>query len=168
MINASLHDHLPIVEYLVSNGADINYQKEDGWAALIVASFNGRLSVVEYLLSHGASINDKTNNGYTALICASEKGHPSIVQYLLSKGASVNDQTTSGNTALHRVCCHNPFDSIAIEIIKILVANGADITLQNNEHKTPVEYAKNDTLRNAITQAARETQVRLLYNFYFY
>ena len=54
--------YLPIVEYLISKGA--NLEAKDNWkdSPLHYASKNGSLPIVEYLLSKGANIEEKDKN----------------------------------------------------------------------------------------------------------
>ncbi len=66
--NASYSGKLDIVEYLIGKGADIDYQKYDGWSALhLAASCSGRLDVVKYLVENGADIYSKNKNNKTPL-----------------------------------------------------------------------------------------------------
>ena len=78
VIYASEKGHLPVVKYLVENGADITAQDNH---ALREASGSGRLPVVKYLVEHGADITDKNNE---ALRWASKNGHLPVVEYLRS------------------------------------------------------------------------------------
>jgi len=81
---ASKDGNLPIVQYLVENGADIQI---DNNAAFRAASENGHLSVVQYLVEKGADIHAK--NDYAFRI-ASARGHLSVVKYLMDKGVDVH------------------------------------------------------------------------------
>ena len=59
-----MNSHLPIVEYLISKGANINAQDKNGWTPLhhvsVSSSLNGRTDIVTYLLYKGA--NKKAEN----------------------------------------------------------------------------------------------------------
>ena len=57
--------HFPIVEYLISKGANIEIKDEDGWTPLHYASDFEYPSIVEYLISKGADKTAKNNNGDT-------------------------------------------------------------------------------------------------------
>lgn len=165
---ASFNGHLPVVQYLISNGANINDQDNDGRTALTCASSEGytdghsedQTAIVQYLIKSGADLNHKTNTGSTALTFASESGHLSIIKDLIRHGANINDKTNYGETALHWAGKPKALvsDSCATEIIKTLLANGADETIKNTDNKTPAEFAHNICLYEAITQAAQDKQ----------
>jgi ankyrin repeat protein len=74
--NAAFYGSLNIVEYLIKNGADIHAEND---YAVRHASCNGHLTVVECLIKNGADIRD--NDDY-ALRYASENGHTDVVELL--------------------------------------------------------------------------------------
>ena len=54
-----------IVEYLISNGANINAADSDGWTPLHIATFNNKDTIIRCLISHGANKNATTKDGRT-------------------------------------------------------------------------------------------------------
>jgi len=54
----------------------------------------------------------------------------------------VNAQSYSGNTALHSACGRGQ-----IEIVRVLLKNGADSSLKNNHNDTAIMVAKNKKVR---------------------
>ncbi len=76
---ASGNEHLDVVKYLVSKGANIY---EDN--VLRMASGNGRLEIVQYLVSIGANVNSDD-----AVQWALDNGHLEVVKYLVSMGANI-------------------------------------------------------------------------------
>ncbi len=69
------------VETAIKNGANINFQSNDGYTALMIASFLGKKDVVELLISNGANINIRDNEDSTALIIVIKK-----IKYWKQKG----------------------------------------------------------------------------------
>jgi len=55
----SVFFHLPLLDFMIENGADINAKGNDYLTPLHYASKNGHLSVVEYLVNQKADINAK-------------------------------------------------------------------------------------------------------------
>ena len=49
--------HLPIAEYLISKGANVNAKDQDEYTPLHLASRFGRTGIVKYLVSNGANKN---------------------------------------------------------------------------------------------------------------
>lgn len=54
----------------------------------------------------------------------------------------MNAQSYSGNTALHSACGRGQ-----IEIVRVLLKNGADSSLKNNHNDTAIMVAKNKKVR---------------------
>ena len=78
LIKASYYGNLPLVKYLVENGADITAEEN---AALRWASEKGHFDIVKYLVEHGADITARDNS---ALKWAIAFGHSEVVKYLTS------------------------------------------------------------------------------------
>lgn len=81
---AAQNGRLPVVEFLISAGADPNCADHDGWTPGHIACSKGYLDIVRYLCSHGAE-DRKSKGGWTLLMNAASKGHLPVVLYLLSK-----------------------------------------------------------------------------------
>ena len=78
--------HLPIVEYLVQNDADVN-QTQKGVTALFISAVQGHVAIVEFLLNNGANINQKTLCGKTPLAISIKEGHEKVTELLRARGA---------------------------------------------------------------------------------
>ena len=63
-----MNGHLPVVEFLLFQGADIHAQDDQ---AFIYAAYNGSVPVVEFLLNQGANIHAQNDQ---ALIQAANMG----------------------------------------------------------------------------------------------
>ena len=76
--------------------------------------------------------------GWTALHCASMHNRTDVIKHLLLEGANVNRQTRyNKDTPLHWAARLNN----KTEAARILIENGADINLINDDNKTPLDYA---------------------------
>ena len=112
--------YFEIVEYLVSQGADIHAQNNK---SIINVSEKGNLKLVKYLVSQGANIHVNNNK---AIRWASSNGHLEVVKYLLS-------QKTNINIITHAVRCASNYSKHwgedltgnHLEVIKYLVEQGA-------------------------------------------
>ena len=84
-LHLSAHEgHLPVVEFLVSEGADVNAKNNEGYTPLIEAAFFcGHLSICQFLVSNGADVTVVSKMG-TAIECAEWKGHDRIADFLRS------------------------------------------------------------------------------------
>jgi ankyrin repeat protein len=79
---ASYNGHLPVVEFLVSIGVDVNSKGRGGWTALHMACSQGHLATVKFLVSKGANPIATTNREYTPLNYALANGHLNVLAYL--------------------------------------------------------------------------------------
>ena len=88
---ASKNGHYQVVELLLEEQSDVNYQRQDEATALMLASQDGHYQVVELLLKEHADINHQRQDGATALTLASQNGHYLVVELLLKEHADINE-----------------------------------------------------------------------------
>ena len=84
IMNATSENSMPVLEYLVSIGADVNNPDTAGKTALIFALTRMDLDQVEYLLHHGANPNAVTKAGW---------GFSNLPEDMLKKEGKNNDAT---------------------------------------------------------------------------
>ena len=96
------------------------------------------------MLSKGADINGTDDfKGETALQFAAFSGRIEIVKLLLSRGANVNVNSGSeGATPLHQVIG----GGAQHDLIKLLVAEGADLNARDKSGLTPLSSASHYAL----------------------
>jgi hypothetical protein len=112
------------VKALLDQGADVNAADDHrNWTLLINASRLGHLDAVKLLLANGAEVNKADKFGSTPLLAASRP----FVGYFKIKGSI-------------ELMCAATQDRI--EIVKLLLANGAEANRANNEGVTPLFVAR--------------------------
>jgi ankyrin repeat protein len=97
---ASDYGHLPVVKYLLENGANVNSTSMIH-TPLLAAAENGHLEVVKFLLTKGATVN--ATGQYrkdTPLHVAAQNGFPDVCSFLLKNGADRKAVNDEGKTAL--------------------------------------------------------------------
>jgi len=160
LIVASDNGNNSKVKALLTSGADVNLV-DSGTTPLMRASYKGHNAVVTTLLKHPLiQINIQNVDGSTALHCASVNGHIAVVTKLLKHPLiQINVQDRVGNTALHVAAVMG-----RLNVAKQLVTAGADLTLLNENGRTPAEDAEccnkhdvYDYLRNSCAQPASTT-----------
>uniref|UniRef100_A0A914Z6R5 Protein phosphatase 1 regulatory subunit 16A n=1 Tax=Panagrolaimus superbus TaxID=310955 RepID=A0A914Z6R5_9BILA len=110
--------------------------------ALLEATSRGDLHEVERLLKAGSDPNSHNEDGLTPLHQASYKNfkncaiddNENLVRILLKYNADVNAKDTELWTPLHAAACCG-----YIEIVKLLIANGADLLAVNSEGNMPYD-----------------------------
>lgn len=128
------HGHTDVVETLLEYGADPNL-KTDVEGPLGLAFKNGHDGIVTLLMKHGASF-DKTNPDLADSTIQQIGISPEIIPFMLKEGVGVNYRNEDGFTALH-LCAING----DIEAVRILLDNGADASIMDNDGATSLEYA---------------------------
>ena len=161
---------LPILEVLVSAGAEINAQAVDGTTVLhhCVHALNG--SVCEFLIKHGASVTTADYLSRTPIHSAVRNGNEHVTNILMQYGANINAQDKYGYTALHYAAMYGITNAVRsflecgadvlskcfvnelqplhvaaergdIEMIKLLVEAGAKVNGKDMYGATPLHYA---------------------------
>ena len=113
------------------------------------------LELLGSMISDGADLYQASTyygKDKTPLDLIAEK-QPEILQTVLDSGnVDVNHQDDHGNTLLHKVCGYNVnFEAEkakeTYKKVKLLLENGADASISNDEDKTPLMLASDDNLK---------------------
>ena len=94
----------------------------------------------ELLKKNPSAANAKENSGATPLHYAAQQRSKEMVLLLIANKAEVNAKDRSSHTALHRVAGGNGDPQDNIEVIKVLLENGADPNA-NRKWETPFHRA---------------------------
>lgn len=132
---AAWEGNLPMMELLVSRGADVNKTNEVGEQALLIAAWRGRLDVVKWLLAHGAQLN-RGPLAWTALHYAVFAGQSEVAQYLIDQGADINARSTNGSSVL-MMAAYEGHEELARKLVSL----GADPAAKNERGDGALEWA---------------------------
>jgi ankyrin repeat protein len=136
LIEAAGKNNVPEVRRLLSAGADIGVEDDDGYTPLIDASYQGHVQVVAELLDHGADIDATNYLDCAPLPCACYNGHLAVVIELLSRGANTEATNNRGNTSLHVATIRDH-----LPVVKVLLSGGANMLAANNYGRLPIHCA---------------------------
>nr|CAD7446148.1 unnamed protein product [Timema bartmani] len=138
---------LPIYQILSSRLSDANLKDVDIYwdTALHIASRQGNLCIVKFLVEEWTAKNcvEVCNfDGKTALHEAAQFSQPHVVRYLIKQGAEVNALKRADWTPLMLACTKVGPD--ALEIVNILLGNGAKPQLHNKDGWTALHIASRE------------------------
>jgi len=187
LTKAADNGYADIAELLIKHGADVTQRNKEGYNALEIAhnrnhkhiehvltkgsipisnavlhnvSTTGNMLELRRQLDGGINVNAIDKDGWTPLILASHFGREDVVRHLILHGANVNaiiskDVFFGGWTALHTAALHNH-----IEIVTLLVENGADINHADNEGKTALYKTSNQKIKTLLQSKEMPTKSR--------
>ena len=137
--DAANYNFLPAVQFFVDQGVDINQEYN---RPLSKACEEGHIEIAEYLLKTGKN-SQKTLNEALEELCSSysyydnETAKVNLAKLLLEQGAQVNNPAgTFNKTPLHGASFYGP-----LELVKLLVSNGADVNAVDDDGATPLQNA---------------------------
>jgi hypothetical protein len=130
-------------DFLLSvKGIDLNAQANNGNTALMMSAYLENFHAVNALLELGAEVN---KTGWTALHYAAISGNDAIISALLEHAAYIDAQTPTGLTALMLALRENKTSAV-----KLLLTEGADPTIKNNQQETALVMAKKLEFRGMV------------------
>ena len=132
---AAWRGDIPMMELLVSRGADVNKANALGERAIMHAAWQGRAAAVKWLLAKGARINSEPMR-WSALHYAVFAGHGEIATLLLENGADINARSTNGSSVL-MMAVYEGHE----QLVKQLLARGADRSVKNDRDDGALEWA---------------------------
>lgn len=112
-------------------------------------------AAVEFLLQNGIDPNGDIHafSGDSYLHLAIRMGNKKIIQHLLDKGANVDCANFLKKTPLHEALERKQYD-IAFMLVRDYHADHGAI---DNENKTPLDYVRDEDLRNKLLSIAQLT-----------
>ena len=111
------------------------------------ASYNGHTEVIGFLIEEGAVIEKQNSEGRTPLMFASSGPFPETVELLLQNGASPDiKDSVEGWTALMYAAAEGNR-----EVIEVLLDYDADVSLQDADGETALDFARNNGHSGAVS-----------------
>jgi hypothetical protein len=130
------------VRRLIAAGADVNWQDEKQDSAFLVAGARGHAEIVKLTLAAGANLKSTNRFGGTALIPACHYGHLETVKVLLGTAIDVDHVNRLGWTALLEAVILGDGGATHTEIVRLLLARGAQPNINDREGVSPLVHAR--------------------------
>lgn len=128
LANAALASDKARINWLIKNGADINFINPQGYGLLHEAARYRDADMVETLLALGANQNIQDINGWTPLMHAAYSNHVPSINHLLDANADLELREAKGFTALGLALGEKKFWAA-----KTLITAGADVNAKEGE-----------------------------------
>ncbi len=174
--SAARKGNLTVLKRLLSNGANPTLAIEDAIRYKMIGSLKILLQsgakcdqehlriAIDYYFTEGVlmllnrpevDLNIAFTNGSYPIHTVSRSLNVDsklIMKNLIELGAQVNIEDHAGDNALHILASQNEY---ALDIIELLLENGADPNHRNEKDKKPIDYALNKITRSAFKKAMR-------------
>lgn len=142
LIVAAKANNAPLVSHLIARGGNVNAKDAIQDSAFLYAGAEGFNEVLRLTLAAGADVASTNRYGGTALIPASEHGHVETVQILIDAGLPVNHVNNLGWTAMQEAILLNNGGPRQQEVVRLLLAAGADPNIRDPQGRTALENAE--------------------------
>lgn len=161
LLEAISKNDFALVKQTIDDGANVNgYQQQGALTPLALAIKNKNLAITSYLVAKGADVNKPVNNAtliQTPLIMAINNNDFDIIKLLVENGANTNITQKSkinifSNQLVHKETTTPLIIAIqkdtvdepaSIEIVKYLIACGANVNQTDGQGYTPLMAAAN-------------------------
>lgn len=154
---ASIYGNVDCLQFLIDNGANINALNKYNETPLYCASNNGDYDCIRVLVEAGADVTIKDNRNRSPLHIIfidyndmynfdfSPEQRLACVEMFINQGADVNARDSEGWTPLHEASVHDNID-----IVRLLLDNGASKSILDNKGQRPSDLALSDQIRQLI------------------
>lgn len=143
LVAAAYGNHIEAARLLVEADADVNAKDESEQSAYLIATseVGDDVTLLDLTLEHGAQVNAKDSYNGTGLIRAAERGYEAIVGRLLETRIDVDHVNRLGWTALLEAIILGEGGERHTNVVRRLVAAGADVNFADGQGVTPFAHA---------------------------
>lgn len=149
LLRAARRGEVDKVKQLLDEGADVNSKDDRGLSAIMYAVASEVFGVVKELITRGADITVADDNGATPLHLAAYSSEIEILKLIINTHLADHDSLDAkddhGQTPLHTAAAGGYANSVIL-----LLQNGADATIENNDGITAYDIASSPEIRGLL------------------
>ena len=142
LLLAATHDRVDVARLLVALGADPDALDDRHDTPWLVTGVTGSVAMLEVLLPAGPDLTIRNRFGGVSVIPAAERGHVSYVRRVVTTGIDVNHVNDPGWTALLEAVVYGDGSPRYQDIVRILLAAGADPGIRDGQGRTALQHAQ--------------------------
>ncbi len=142
LLLAATHDRRAVARLLVALGADPDRLDDRHDTPWLVTGVTGSVGMLEILLPAHPDLTIRNRFGGVSLIPASERGHVDYVRRVVRTGIAVNHVNDLGWTALLEAVILGDGSARYQQIVRILLAAGADPAIGDRDGVAAAEHAR--------------------------
>lgn len=142
LLVAVTENRVEVAEVLVKAGADPDALDERHDTPWLVTGVTGSVPMAKVLLEAKPDLTITNRFGGVSLIPASERGHAEYVRLVAGSGIDVDHVNDLGWTALLEAVVLGDGGPRHQEVVRALVAAGADVNLADKQGVTPLAHAR--------------------------
>ena len=142
LLIATQNNDVEAARRLIAAGANVNAQDDLLDTPFLYAAAEGRLEILRMTLAAGADLASRNRYGGTGLIPAAHHGHVEVVRELLKTSIAVDHVNRLGWTALLEAIILGDGGAPHTEIVRLLVAAGANVNLADSQGVSPLTHAR--------------------------
>lgn len=143
-------NQIELARVLLEGGADPDAADAIQDSAFLYAGAEGLDEILALTIAHGAAVTSTNRFGGTALIPASEHAHVETVRILLDAGTPVDHINDLGWTAMHEAIVLGNGSDRHVEVVRMLLAAGANPYLADEQGVLPRELAAKRGLHSIV------------------
>jgi ankyrin repeat protein len=142
LLLAAAADHVDVAQLLVAMGADPDALDDRHDTPWLVTGVTGSVPMLEALLPADPDLTIKNRFGGLSIHPASERGHAEYVRRVVKTDIKVNHVNDLGWTGLLEAVVLGDGGPRHQDIVRTLLANGADQSIRDRDGQTALDHAK--------------------------
>jgi ankyrin repeat protein len=142
LLAATQRNEIEVARLLIREGADVNTKDFVQDSPFLNAAAEGRVEILKLILATNPDLKDINRERNTALILAAHHGRVETVKLLLATKIDRDHVNNLGWTALLQAVIAGDGSPAQTEIVRLLIAGGANANIADRDGVTALAHAK--------------------------